>query len=62
MHEKYKTDCELLGILGARRGCTGAAGEPGATEAATDGRGVSAGPAAPCLLPLGPGLALRAPC
>lgn len=40
----------------------GAAGEPGATEAAADGRGVSAGPAAPCLLPLGPGLALRAPC
>lgn len=29
----------------------GAAGEPGATEAAADGRGVSAGPAAPCLLP-----------
>lgn len=40
----------------------GAAREPGATEAAADGRGVSAGPAAPCLLPLGPGLALRAPC
>lgn len=40
----------------------GAAGEPGETEAAADRRGVSAGPAAPCLLPLGPGLALRAPC